>query len=154
MKKCTAHLLTYLLTYSMQQIPSWEANRSSANQEIPRILWDPKVYYHFHNCPPPAPIRSQFDPVHAPKPNFLKIHLNIILPSMPGSSKWSSPPKPCTHLSSLPYALHVPAHLILLDLITWMILGDKYSALRSFLHSPVTSSHLSRICSHYPLKNS
>ena len=35
----------------------------------------------------------------------LKIHLNIILPSTRGSSKWSlfpqvSPPKPCIHLSS------------------------------------------------------
>ena len=28
----------YLLTYSMEQSPSWEANRLSASQEIPRIL--------------------------------------------------------------------------------------------------------------------
>ena len=32
---------------------------------------------------------SQFDPVHAPTSHFLKIHLNIIFPSMPGSSNWS-----------------------------------------------------------------
>jgi len=38
------HLLTYLLTYSMKQSPSWEANRFSASQEIPRILWNPKVW--------------------------------------------------------------------------------------------------------------
>jgi hypothetical protein len=25
--------------------PSWEANRSSGNQEIPRVLWSPKVHY-------------------------------------------------------------------------------------------------------------
>jgi hypothetical protein len=31
-----------LLTYSKEQSLSWEANRFSANQEIPRILWDPE----------------------------------------------------------------------------------------------------------------
>ena len=30
-------LLTYLLTYPMQQSPSWVANRFSASQEIPHI---------------------------------------------------------------------------------------------------------------------
>ena len=34
------YLLTYLLTYSMKQSPSWEANRFSASQEIPPILWN------------------------------------------------------------------------------------------------------------------
>jgi hypothetical protein len=29
---------------SMVQNPSWEANRSSASQEIPYILWNPKVH--------------------------------------------------------------------------------------------------------------
>ena len=42
--------LTYLLSYSMEQIPSWEANRFSASQEIPRILWNPKVHCPIHKC--------------------------------------------------------------------------------------------------------
>jgi len=29
----------------MEQDPSWEANSSSASQEMPRILWNPKVDY-------------------------------------------------------------------------------------------------------------
>ena len=80
---------TYLLTYSMEQSPFWEANQFSASQEIPRILCKPKVHYRIHKCPPPVPILIQLDPVRTPTSYFLKIHFIIILPSMTGSPKWS-----------------------------------------------------------------
>jgi len=103
----------YLLTYSTEQSPSWKAKRFSASQEIPRILWNPKVHYRIHKCPPPAPTLSQLDLVHKPTSHFLNIHLNIILPSMSQSPKWSlsvgvPPPKkkPAYPSPLPPHALH------------------------------------------------
>ena len=45
--------------------------------------------FHTNKQPPPVPIQSQLDPIHVPTSNFLKIHLNIIIPSAPGFPKWS-----------------------------------------------------------------
>ena len=141
---------SFLLSFSMEQSPSWDANRFSANQEIARIVWNPKVYYRFHSSLPPVPILSHINPVHSPTSNFLKNHLNIILPSTPGSPKWSLSltfPHQNMYTPLLsPIRAAQLALLIFLDFITRTILGEEYkslsSSLCSFLHSSATSSLL------------
>ena len=79
---------------------------------------------------------------------FIKIHLNIIFTSRPGSSKWSLSfrfphPNP-VYTSFLPIRVTCPTHLTLL--ITRTIFGEEYSLLSSSLcsslHFPVPSSPL------------
>jgi hypothetical protein len=54
-------LYIYLLTSSMEQNHPWKAS-----QEIPHMLWNPKVNYRIHKCPLTVPLLSQFDPGRAP----------------------------------------------------------------------------------------
>jgi len=49
----------------MEQSPSRETNRSSANQESPNNLWNLNVLQRIHNSPQPVLIQSQINVVHA-----------------------------------------------------------------------------------------
>ena len=101
-------------------------------------------------CPPPTPILNQLDPIHNPISHYLKIQLNIILPSMPGSPNGLFPSCFLTKTLYMPLLYPIratcPAHLILLNFITRKILGEEYRTLSSsvciFLHSLVTLSLL------------
>ena len=104
---------------SMEQSSSWEDNRCSASQEIPRIIWNPKVHYRAYKSPPPVPILSQSIQSTSPF-HFLNMHINIILPSKAGTSKWSpplrSPYQSPVCPSPLPTHATCPPHLIIPDL--------------------------------------
>ena len=64
-----------------------------------------RLPHRTHKCPPPVPILSQLHPVPTTPSNFLKIHLNIILPSTPWSPQWPLSLR-LPHLCHFPYALH------------------------------------------------
>ena len=137
-----------LLTYSMVQNCSWEANWFAASQEIPRISRNPKVHYRTHKRPPTASILGQPNPVHIPTSQFLQIHPNFIHPSTPRFPQWSPslrfPHQDPIHPLTSPIRAICPTHLIFLDFITRTILGEEYksfsSSLCNLLPSPVSTS--------------
>ena len=145
-----SYSLIHSLTHSMEQRPSPEANRFAASQEIPHILWNPKVHYRMHNNPSPVPILSNNNPVHTPTSHFLRSnlilssHLRLSLPSGLFPSGFSTKTLYTPLLATI--RATCPVHPIILDFITRTILGEQYrslsSSLCSFLHYRVTSSFL------------
>ena len=112
----------------MEQRPSWEANQFPASQEIPHILWNPKVHYPVHKCPPLSLPSTSLIQSIPPHPTYwrsillLSTHLSLGLPS--GLFPSGSSPKPCTLLFSPSYTWFVPkvSVLIFYLIIYWTYL--------------------------------
>jgi hypothetical protein len=109
----------YLLTYLLTQCSRVLLEKLTSLQLIKKF---PTFYGTQRFITAPVHILSQLNPVHTPTSHFLKIHLNIILLSIPGSPQWSHSPTQAT----------CPVHLIL-DFITRTIVGEQYRSLSSSL---------------------
>jgi hypothetical protein len=143
-------LLIYLRTYSMEHSPSWEANRFSASQEIPGILWNPNVRYRIHKSPLSVPILSQLDSVHTPHPTswrsilILSYQLHLGLPS--GLFPSGFPIEALYTPLLSPYVLHaspISFFSILSPEQYWVSSTDHLSSsLCSFLYFPINWSLL------------
>jgi len=136
--------ISYLLTYSMVQSPSWEANWFAANQEIPRILWNPQFHYCIHKCPPPVPIPSQLD----------SLPTKVSVPVRGRSSYFVTRPvcygEELSALSSTPkledHALSAVSDCLFNILAATLHIGGR-SSIRNLRtrHTVVTGTHLSRL---------
>ena len=122
----------------MVQSP-WEPNWFAARQEIPRILWNPKVHYRTQKLPPPVPILGQPNPVHIPTSivynvwKFMETESEVNI-----TSDWVSSFKlPCIR-STVPEGragtyLLTPWCRVLLEKLTGLQLVKKFPA---FLWNP------------------
>ena len=104
---------------------------------------EPEVSLPHSQVPAIYSFLENIDPGHTPTPHFLKIHLNIILPSTSGSPQWSLcltfTHQNTEHATPQTHYMHRPSHSsrFYQPHNMWGITG---SSLCSFLHCPVTSS--------------
>jgi hypothetical protein len=100
----------------MELGPSLEVANCVATQELPSILWNPKVHYFVHKSPPPAPFLSKIDPVHISLSYLSIVYFNNCLPTyalvfLVVSFFMAFPPISYMHYSSPPVRVTYPAHL-------------------------------------------
>jgi hypothetical protein len=105
-----------------------------SKQACPTISWNPKVHYRVHKSPPLV----QINPVHITPPISLRsvliLSTNLCL-SLPHGLFSSDFPISVLHAFLFsPIRVTRPTHLILLDLVTMIILGEEYKLQSSSKH--------------------
>ena len=120
----------------MEHSPWWNADSSSASKEISLILWKPEFQCCVHKTQQLIPILSQINSAHLPTPSLtwwlvllLSSHLCLDPISLLFPSGFLTNFLSAYLFSSMPAVC--PAHLIILDLITWTnwrcVLQDEYA---------------------------
>ena len=122
----------------MEQSPSWEANRFSASQEIPYILWKPKAIYRIRKSPPFVPLLTQVNKYmpHATSWKYILIlfsRLRLVLPSGLFPSAFSTKKLYACLLS--PMRVTCTSLIILLDFITRIIFDEGVQVVSSSIFS-------------------
>ena len=121
----SSHLFQHLLT-SCSRVLLQKLTGSQLVKEFPAFngtLWFITALQVPATRPYPELDRSR----PCPTSHFLKIQINIILPSTPGSSKWSLflrfPHQNPVDTSPLPIRATYPAHLVLLDCFNTILIN-------------------------------
>jgi len=114
---------------SVQQSPSSEAKRSSAIKAISRILWNPKVHCCIHNSPPFVPIQNQINSIDTTTLLFsFKTHLLLLNLGPPRGLSFRFTHRALRAFSFTAMRATCPVHLILIDLITFIIYLKAYKS--------------------------
>jgi hypothetical protein len=78
------YIYNFKLTNFLDPSPPWKAASCAATQELPKILWNPKVHYRVHKNTSGVPILSQINPVLTTPSYLSEILFNIIRPPTSG----------------------------------------------------------------------